>query len=316
MKLRIIIIFFILAPWPALAWNLGEVDFWAYQLQNADNKKSFNKLIDSKFDLIVLEPADIGSKKKLKRLKNSDGSKSGIRKRAAAYVNIGEAEDWRWYWQEDWKIGDPEFILTDDPDGWSGNFPVAFWHEEWKDIIIYEKDSVLNRVLDKGFDGIYMDWVLAYDDPAVKEKAEEEGVDPQEEMIEFIREIKKYARKKNKKFFIIAQNGAEISEGHLEYYNIIDAIAQENISYGGKADVKWKSLKSGNIKNKWRKWDRRALKPYLQSNVPVFSVDYATKKNKIDKAYNFAINHGYVPFVSRTPLSRLPKNRPPGYPEN
>ena len=319
----LLLLFFIFLPLGYLnAWSLNDVNFWAYQIQDLNKTGAIKKLVDSKFDLVVLEPtrsdketANFKTKKMVKRIKNSDGSVDGVRKRVIAYVDIGEAEDWRWYWQDDWEVGNPDFIITEDPDGWSGNYPVAYWRDEWKDIMIYDEDSALNQVLDDGFDGIYMDWIEAYDDEDVKAQAVIDEVDTKQEMIKFIREIKKYARKtKGKKnFYIIAQNGAELVNGHREYLNVIDAIAQENVSYRGQADVKWKSKKSGNIKNKWQKWDRIALKPYKKAGLPVFSCDYATTSNKIQKAYNYAIDHNYIPFVSRTPLDRLPKNRPPNY---
>ncbi|MBU0732279.1 endo alpha-1,4 polygalactosaminidase [Patescibacteria group bacterium] len=318
-----VIILFLLFPVASKAannWNLSDVNYWAYQIQKLDKKGAVKKIKESKFDMVVLEPTrsdkstpNFKTKRMVKKIKATDGSQTGVRKRVFAYVDIGEAEEWRWYWQDDWKVGDPDFIISKDPDGWSGNFPVAYWQDEWKDIMIYNKDSALNQVIDDNFDGIYMDWIEAYADPDVKAAAERDGVDPKDEMIAFIKEIKQHARKKKPKFKLIAQNGANLVKGNKRYLNIIDGIAQENITYRGKADVKWHSYKSGNIKNKWRKWDRIALKPYKKAGLPVFSVDYATRKNKINKAYGFALRHGYIPYVSRTPLSRLPKNRPPGY---
>ncbi len=308
-------------------WSLSDVQFWAYQIQKLNTTGAVKKIVNSQFDMVVVEPtrtdketSNFNTKRMVRRIKNSDGSVDGVRKRVVAYVDIGEAEDWRWYWEDDWvaptedQYGDPDFLITPDPDGWSGNYPVAYWRDEWKDIMIYGKESMLNKVLNDTFDGIYMDWIEAYDDPDVQVAAEQDGVDAQEEMIAFIREIKKYARKRDSDFLLIAQNGAEIVQGHPEYLKVIDGIAQENISYRGKADVPWRSPKSGNIKNKWKKWDRMALKPYKNAGLPVFTVDYATKKKKIRKAYQYALRHEYIPFVSRTPLSRLPKNRPPGYP--
>ena len=314
-KYFIILFLFILMPFNASASRLDKVEFWAYQIQKLNDNNSVTKIVNSNYDMVVLEPTrsdketpNFKTKKMVKRVKNSD-------KIALAYIDIGEAEEWRWYFEDDWEVGDPDFIITEDPDGWSENYPVAYWRDEWKDIMIYGDDSALQQVLDDGFDGIYMDWIEAYSDPDVKAAAKADGVNAKKEMVDFIKEIKKYARKQDKNFYIVAQNAAEICNGQKRYFKIIDAIAQENVSYRGKADVKWKSSKSGNIKNKWRKWDRKSLKPYVNRDIPVFSVDYATKSNKIDKSYTFALNHGYIPFVSRTPLSRLPKNRPPGYPQ-
>ncbi|HIP23047.1 MAG TPA: hypothetical protein EYG79_05560, partial [Rhodobacteraceae bacterium] len=49
-----------------------------------------------------------------------------------AYIDIGQAEEWRTYWQPNWRIGAPSWIVANDPDGWEGNYPVAYWHPAWK----------------------------------------------------------------------------------------------------------------------------------------------------------------------------------------
>jgi len=55
---------------------------------------------------------------------------------------------------------------------------VAFWDAAWKDILLYGTNtppapdrpyrSVLDEVVQSGFDGVYLDWVEAYDDAAVQ----------------------------------------------------------------------------------------------------------------------------------------------------
>lgn len=54
-----------------------------------------------------------------------------------AYVDIGQAEDWRWYCNYTCKVGDPDWIVGEDPNGWTGNFPVKYWEQVWKDLVIY-----------------------------------------------------------------------------------------------------------------------------------------------------------------------------------
>ena len=48
-------------------------------------------------------------------------------KMVIAYIDIGEAESYRVYWQDGWRVGDPAWIVGEDPDGWAENYPVAFW---------------------------------------------------------------------------------------------------------------------------------------------------------------------------------------------
>ena len=111
------------------------------------------------------------------QLKNSLSGDGAHRKLVIAYIHIGLAEDWRWYWK--WSTGNkcrsllpsdwPDFILTCDPEGWAGDDPVAFWDDRWKDIVIYGKNqgedssrdyhSILDEVIADGFGGAYLEWV-------------------------------------------------------------------------------------------------------------------------------------------------------------
>jgi cysteinyl-tRNA synthetase len=94
------------------------------------------------------------------------------------YVDIGEAEEWRWYWKKDWKPGNPEWIVTTDPDEWEGNYPVAFWYPEWEYIVIFGSGGMsrVDVALQAGFDGIYLYWVDGFSDEDVIKKAEIDGI--------------------------------------------------------------------------------------------------------------------------------------------
>ena len=40
---------------------------------------------------------------------------------------------------------------------------MAYWQPEWKDIIYGNDDSYLKKILDAGFDGVYLDIIDAYE---------------------------------------------------------------------------------------------------------------------------------------------------------
>jgi hypothetical protein len=44
--------------------------------------------------------------------------------------------------------------------------------DRWKDIVIYGGNSLINMVLDDGFDGVYLDWIEAYRDETIAATAE------------------------------------------------------------------------------------------------------------------------------------------------
>ena len=307
---------------------LFDVRYWAYQLQGLDEPGAIDALVNSSYDLLVLEPtntdagsADFDAKNMVSRLHASASSVSGKTKLVIAYIDIGEAEDWRTYWDEDWiapteqSAGTPDFMIRPDPDGWAGDYPVAFWDARWKNLIIYDDDSMLQRALDDGFDGIYMDWVEAYADEGVIQAAEDAGVDPVEEMVEFIREIRAVARQQNPDFIVIPQNASELATESDEYLDLIDAIGQEAVYFDGddnqEGDIPMPATGEGFS----TAYFEEMLALYLQAGKVVLTVDYAQDPANVADAYERAAENGFVPYVSLRELDRLTSNPPPALKE-
>ena len=46
---------------------------------------------------------------------------------------------------------------------WAGNYKVRYWDPEWKRIIYGEDDSYLDRIMNAGFDGAYLDIIDAFE---------------------------------------------------------------------------------------------------------------------------------------------------------
>jgi cysteinyl-tRNA synthetase, unknown class len=76
-----------------------------------------------------------------------------------AYMSIGEAEDYRYYWEDN---STATWVKEENPD-WEGNYKVEYWSSGWQDIIFGNNDSYLKKVLDAGFDGVYLDIIDAFE---------------------------------------------------------------------------------------------------------------------------------------------------------
>ena len=87
---------------------------------------------------------------------------NGGRRLVVCYLSIGEAEDYRYYWQTSWKRHRPKWLDKENPD-WKGNYKVHYWDPEWQEIICGSSDSYLNRILGAGFDGVYLDIIDAFE---------------------------------------------------------------------------------------------------------------------------------------------------------
>jgi cysteinyl-tRNA synthetase len=87
---------------------------------------------------------------------------NGGKRLVVCYMSVGEAEDYRYYWDSDWKKGDPEWLDKENPD-WGGNYKVKYWMTEWQNIIYGNDDSYLKKILDAHFDGVYLDIIDAFE---------------------------------------------------------------------------------------------------------------------------------------------------------
>ena len=101
----------------------------------------------------ALSSADVTS------LKTKSG---GGNRLVLAYMSIGEAEDYRYYWHDSWRPGHPSWLDHENPD-WEGNYRVHFWDPDWQSIIFGNDGSYLKKILDAGFDGAYLDLIDAYE---------------------------------------------------------------------------------------------------------------------------------------------------------
>jgi len=87
---------------------------------------------------------------------------NGGKRLVICYMSIGEAEDYRYYWQDRWAGNRPDWIAAENPD-WPGNYKVKYWNEEWQGIIYKNTDSYLSKITTAGFDGVYLDIIDAFE---------------------------------------------------------------------------------------------------------------------------------------------------------
>ncbi|WP_165147238.1 MJ1477/TM1410 family putative glycoside hydrolase [Marinitoga sp. 38H-ov] len=142
-----------------------------------------------------------------------------------AYLSIGEAEDYRYYWKNEWYKNPPIWLYKENPN-WAGNYKVKYWHDDWKNIIF----NYLDKIIEQGFSGVYLDLIDSYIFWS------NNGYDityTASEMIKFVIEIAEYARKKNPVFLIVPQNGEDILDYDYnhKYLYTISGIGIESLFY-------------------------------------------------------------------------------------
>ncbi len=317
--------------------GLPGVSTWMYQIQRLDWSGEIEALEATNYEMLVLEPTytDPGTGWTMENAKNMINklriAPNGKKRIILAYIDIGEAEEWRYYWTwskgwncqgnlpADW----PDYIVACDPDGWSGNYPVAYWSQGWKDIWLGSNGQI-QELAQIGFDGVYLDWVEAYDDTNVIQRAQQDGVHAANEMVKFIQEIRDNGKAVNSSFLVVQQNAPfllddEDSTDQWNYLSTIDGIAQEGIWFQGDASDNWNDPKGGDIPNSWTPpWDTNSLivqyNKYENLGKPVFTVDYALKQQNADFVYQTSKGESFTPLVTRVCLCKLTETPPPPCP--
>ena len=145
--------------------SLAEVRNFLYLLDSglySSKAALLNAIRDTDYDAIILDAShdDVSLTKDdiaLLKTKSNGGDRLII-----AYMSIGEAEDYRYYWQEKWDSIPPAWLAEENPD-WAGNYKVRYWDPVWQRIIYGEDDSYLRKILDAGFDGVYLDIIDAFE---------------------------------------------------------------------------------------------------------------------------------------------------------
>jgi cysteinyl-tRNA synthetase, unknown class len=251
----------------------GTISSWAYQLADIDPAE----IAKLPVDLVVVDYAADGSAET--EFKPADVAvmrqrPDGGTKKVISYMSIGEAEDYRFYWNPAWAKTKtkPEWLDELNPD-WEGNFKVRYWDPAWQAVILGSPDAYLDKIIAAGFDGVYLDIIDAFE-YWKDEKSERDTAD--RDMIAFVQMISSYARSKRAGFMIIPQNGEALLED-ADYRAAISAQAKEDVFYG--ADGDGKPNKSAAVSDVLDN-----LKYARDAGIPILAIEYLDDTKKIADA--------------------------------
>lgn len=144
--------------------SLTDVQNFLY-LINAENYSTKQQLIqalkNTNFDLLLIDLFFNDEQLTQSDLQQLKTKLNGGKRIVISYMNIGSVENYRYYWQKDWKLHHPKWIKKRYK-GYKDEYYVEFWNQEWKDVIYGNDQSYLKKILDAGFDGVFLDNVEAY----------------------------------------------------------------------------------------------------------------------------------------------------------
>ncbi len=131
--------------------------------QNYQTKEEFISAINqTNYDLIIMDLFFDDTQFTAREIDDLKHKKKGGKRLLIAYMSIGEAEDYRYYWQNDWKDNPPSWLCEENPN-WEGNYKVKYWQKGWQDIIFGNDNSYLKKIIDANFDGVYLDIIDAFE---------------------------------------------------------------------------------------------------------------------------------------------------------
>ncbi|CAN7360395.1 MJ1477/TM1410 family putative glycoside hydrolase [Devosia sp. LjRoot3] len=251
--------------------HLSDARSWGYQLQMVDP----DLVADSPYDLMVIDYARDGSaeqafsRSEVMAMKRKPDGGARI---VLAYLSIGEAEDYRSYWNRSWQASPPGWLGKENPD-WPGNYAVHYWDPAWQSVIMGGPEAYLDSIMAAGFDGVYLDRIDAFDvsDPKVSRASR------MQLMVEFVSTIAAYARSAHPGFIVVGQNAEELLN-YPDYAAAIDGVGKEDLFFGLDGD--------GTLNSKGEL--RASLTPlqrFLASGKPVFLIEY------LDTAESRALAH-------------------------
>ena len=144
--------------------NLQEVRNYLY-LISTDNFSSKEEMINAvsatNFDLVLIDLFFEGEQLSVSDVNLLKTKANGGKRLAIAYMNIGSAEKFRYYWKSSWGLHHPLWIKRK-YEGYDDEFWVKFWDKDWETIIYGNDNSYTKKIIDAEFDGAYLDNVEAY----------------------------------------------------------------------------------------------------------------------------------------------------------
>lgn len=115
-------------------------------------------LAQSEYDLLIIDLYYGDSPLNRQDVARLQQKPQGGRRLVAAYMSVGEAEEYRSYWQSAWSEKPPAWLAERNTD-WEGNHRVQYWQPAWQSMLMGQPDSYLDMIIEAGFDGAFLDVV-------------------------------------------------------------------------------------------------------------------------------------------------------------
>jgi len=284
-----------------------ETGSWVYQLQSA----SPAALAATQFEVVVMDYSADGSVDTEYGAAQIDAIRAGGPEIVLAYLSIGEAEDYRFYFDAGWTRrlggqpapGAPCWLGRTNPD-WRGNYKVQYWAPEWQDIVI----DYLDRIIAAGFDGVYLDIIDAWEYWSDRDNregfvlTEREAAD---RMINLVLRIAEHGRESDPGFLVVPQNGSPIlafddGAGTFPadtYLTAISGIGVEDLFYDA---TRQRDQEDIGVRLPYLETIRDAGKSVLVVDYVDDGTDLPANTERIQDFVTRVRDQGFIPYVAKS----------------
>lgn len=219
----------------------------------------------------------------------------GRRRLVLAYISIGQAEEYRDFWRDEWRAVPPEWLDAPDAD-WPDNYEVRFWHPDWQALVFGAKGALVDTALALGFDGVMLDGVDAF------ETWEERRATAPDEMVEFVHSIATYARAHDGNFLIFPLNAENLLPDR-RFLEVIDGVVKEDLFFGQGHRLRRNDPSMID-------WATYQLQLARGRGLPVLVLEYIPPGALRDEAAARIDAAGYLGSFAERPLRRMSESHP------
>jgi cysteinyl-tRNA synthetase, unknown class len=273
--------------------TMAALKSWAIQLRFLDR----SAITSAPNDLVVIDHAphpikDVEIPFTAEQISPLKIKPDGTRRIVLAYLSIGEAERYRYYWQPKWDAPEtrPKWLGLENP-RWAGDYAVTYSDPDWQAIIFGAQDSFLDRLIKTGFDGVYLDRVDAFQD------IEDTVPGAEDAMVGFVQRLADHAHRLNPAFLVVMQNAEELVSSKSLLARL-DGIAKEDLLFGvDNGEGANPPQMVLDTVNNLRKARRAGLK--------VLVLEYTKTPQAIADAQNMAKREGFVLHITDRMLGIL-----------
>ncbi|HYN96979.1 MAG TPA: endo alpha-1,4 polygalactosaminidase, partial [Pilimelia sp.] len=272
---------------PAPPARPGRITSWVYQLQDYPAGR-LDAIARGPHQLAVIDLARDAHRDYFTAAEITALRRRG--KKVLAYFEIGSVEDFRPEYRP-LRAQAPDVLLNVWPD-WPNERFVRYWDERWWQRAVRPR---LDQALRAGFDGVYLDTPLAYEEIDLDLVPGWSRDRLARAMTALIVRISRYAKGRRPGFWVFPQNSPELRH-HAGYTAAIDGIGMEELFYLATDSPCTADYCAENLA------ETRALR---RAGKLVLAVDYATRPALVRAACGRYRREGFAGYAAVLDLDRV-----------